>query len=49
MLLIRLLLTLMVVSAGWRFGFRGVFAVLLVAAALMVLLETGRRQREPDD
>ena len=44
LLLIRLLLTAIVVAAAWRFGVRGVIALLLGIAAVLVLLK-GRKVR----
>lgn len=49
MLLIRLLLTLVVVAAGWRFDVRGVFALPLVVVVLIVLLKARRLARHRED
>jgi hypothetical protein len=42
LLLIRLLLTSLVVLAAWRFGLRGVMALLLVVVVAIVLLKVGK-------
>jgi hypothetical protein len=49
LLLIRLLLTLMVVAAAWRFGLRGVLALLLAVVLVIVLLKAGKVRRDADD
>jgi glucose-6-phosphate-specific signal transduction histidine kinase len=49
MLLVRMLLTLMVVAAAWRFGLRGVLAVLLAVVAIIVLSKAGRIRRDLED
>ena len=49
LLLLRLLLTLMVVAAAWRFGLRGVLAVLLVVVAMIVLSIAGTARRDLED
>jgi hypothetical protein len=46
LLLIRLLLTLLVVAAAWRFGLRGILAVLVIVIALTVLFKAGKRRRD---
>jgi hypothetical protein len=49
LLLIRLLLTLMVIAAAWRFGLRGVLALLLAVVVVIVLLKAGKLRRDADD
>jgi hypothetical protein len=49
LLLIRLLLTLMVIAAAWRFGLRGVLALLLAVVLVIVLLKAGKVRRDADD
>jgi hypothetical protein len=49
MLLLRMLLTLMVVAAAWRFGLRGVLAVLLAVIAIIALSKAGRTRRDLED
>ena len=49
LLLIRLVLTLLVVMAAWRFGLRGVVAFLLMLAVLVVLLKGFKSRRDPGD
>ena len=49
LLLIRLLLTLLVVAAAWRFGMRGVLAVLVGVIVLILLLKAGKLGRDAED
>jgi hypothetical protein len=49
LLLIRLLLTILVVAAAWRFGVRGVIALLLGVAAVLVLLKGRKARRNLQD
>jgi hypothetical protein len=49
MLLLRMLLTLMVVGAAWRFGLRGVLALLLALIAILALSKAGRTRRDLED
>jgi hypothetical protein len=49
MLLLRMLLTLMVVAAGWRFGLRGVLALLLAIVAIIALSKAGTGRRDLND
>ncbi len=49
LLLLRLMLTLMVVAAAWRFGLRGVLAVLLAVVAIIALSKAGSRRRDLED
>ena len=49
LLLIRLVLTLLVVVAAWRFGLRGVVAFLLLLAVLVVLLKGFKSRRDLQD
>lgn len=46
LLLIRLALTLLVVVVSWRFGLRGVGALLLLLVILVVLLTGFRSNRD---
>jgi hypothetical protein len=49
LLLIRLLLSLLAIGAAWRFGLRGVIALLLTVLAVFVLTKGGRLRRDTDD
>ena len=49
LLLLRLLLTVLVVLAGWRFGLRGVLALLLGVVAIVALSRAGKLRRDADD
>jgi hypothetical protein len=49
LLLLRLLLTLMVVAAAWRFGLRGVLALLLAVVAIIVLSKARTIRRDVED
>ena len=49
LLLIRLLLTIIVVAAAWRFGVRGVIALLIGVAAVLVLLKGRKVRRDLQD
>ena len=49
MLLLRMLLTLLVVAAAWRFGLRGVLALLLAIVAIIALSKAGRVRRDLED
>jgi hypothetical protein len=49
LLLLRLLLTLMVVAAAWRFGLRGVLALLLAIVAIIALSKAGNVRRDLED
>jgi hypothetical protein len=49
LLLIRLLLLLLAVGAAWRFGLRGVVALLLTVLAALVLLKGRRLRRDMSD
>lgn len=49
LLLIRLLLTALVAVAVWRFGMRGVLALLVILAAVLVLLKGVRLRRDMED
>ena len=49
LLLLRLLLTLMVVAAAWRFGLRGVLALLLAIVAIIALSKAGDVRRDLED
>jgi hypothetical protein len=49
LLLLRVLLTLLVVAAAWRFGLRGVLALLLAVVAIIALSKAGNVRRDLED
>jgi hypothetical protein len=49
LLLIRLLLTLMAVAVAWRFGLRGVVALLLGVIVVILLLSGRKLRRDVED
>jgi len=49
LLLIRLLLTAIVAVAAWRFGMRGIVALLVIVAAVLVLTKGRKLRRDMDD